>query len=881
MVVMQPTWSALYPLLYPPLTFQAARFPEASFPALKTLIGQSFDSSAARSYSELYPAVKLVKTDRNTIGFELKSHSFTVEELVAMEFINMRKNAELMADGGIRDTILTVPPFFNQAQRTALSNSAKLAGLRPIELLNDGLAVALDYAKARTFEGPQVHVIFDMGAGSTSATVVRFASKSVKDVGRFNKTITTVEVLGSDFNVDLSGNMMSTRLYKHLKHAFHDSMGTKLKSKVETNPRALARLLKEATRVKQILSANNEATVSLESLHEDLDFRYKLTRTAFEELVEDLGSLTSNLINDVLHIARLKSTEVQSLILHGGAARVPFVQQALLSVVQEHQIARNVNADEAAVMGAVFRGAGLSGSFRVKDIQLTDSSQLAYTYTLDQNHGQLFERSTPFGTQRNLTLSQISDDFRVSISAENGRQSKDVTTILSYDVIGVVDATAALVKEFSCVPDVLLNFMLDHSGMISLNQANVTCEIEERSSVTGKLKGWFGAKDTAVSDTEKVVADGKNSSAEIATKDKKSRKSIGLKLNAAPQGSSPLTKDEHGASIKKISFFEKIDHDRVARETARNELEAYIYKVRDLLENESFLKVSTSDEQKLLQAASTSANEWMNQDGDSADLAELVGKKHTMADTAKKIIFRRQELGIRQGKIEALQKQISSSRTFVKSQLKQIAEYTTKKAEIEARAGVQEQAQEVDVEDDTDENKIRSNNKSSNAEGAELEALAEPLYTEDELSGLEDKLDRVESWLSKKVVDQSALSDSQDPVLLTRDIINKTTQVSDDFMAMLRKITYREQAKSKTKASAKSKTKPVPRSTQKDKKSPSTEPKDAEDYIITEDPTDAEPPQPEAGSTSTPEAEKLVDDDVADPEPAEAVPQAEPLRDEL
>lgn len=823
---------------------------------------------------------------RNTVAFEHASGHFTVEELVAMQFINMRKNAETMANEKIRDAILTVPPYFNQAQRTALIDAARLAGLKPLELINDGLAVALDYAKGRSFEQPQIHIIFDMGAGSTTATVVKFSTLNVKDVGRFNKTVTNIDVLGTGFSSQASGNAMTQKLYSYLLAEFDKSK--RASTSISTSSRATARLLKEATRIKQVLSANNEAMVSLESLHEDQDFRFKVTRTVFEDLTDGLGLLSTGTIEDALNMAKVKLEDVDSLILHGGAARVPFVQKALLEILPEEKIARNVNADEAAVMGAVFRGAGLSGSFRVKEIHPQDTSMFSYTYDLDRLPLELFSLPTPFGSSKNISLSAKEDTVKVFLNYAMPGQVQQPMTVLTIG--GISNASSSLTAEFGCAsPEGILTLLLDQSGLVRVSDAFALCEVSEKQGVADKLKGWFGGKESTTAPEA-----GSTPPVEPVVKTTYKRALLSTKSSSTVVSSLDHTETEY--SLQKIRDFEKHDNDRIARETARNGLEAYIYKVRDFLESESFVEVSTSAEQTSLKALSAKINDWMYDDGDAATLAVLVAKKKELTDVTSPILFRRSEQNIRKSKVDALQKQIESSRAFIKNQTDAISTYQARKKEF-ANSLPTAQAESSVVE----------NKKVDSEEGADLvddslvrpeDTLEEPPYTEYDLVALKDKLDEIEDWLSASVEKQEQLSKTDDPVLRTADLAAKGSEISDEFMSVLRKAAYKEQikeraklaeaqakAKAKTKAKAKSKSstkssKAFAKPSSKSDTSPDVpdETQESSDTSSTEERVEEPQPLPEAEPELESESTKENEDDHP-PKAEPASPQYE--RDEL
>lgn len=366
----------------------AARFPGDVYPNLKPLLGvQAEGSAVVKEYKDRHPALQLTsQRSRGTVAFRSgalgKDHEpLTVEELLAMELQNVRSNAETMAGKGssIRDVVITVPPFYTAEELRAVELAAGLAGLNTLGLITDGLAIGINYATSRTFPAagseakPEHHLVFDMGAGYASATVLQFQGNMVKE-GRNNRTIQEVNVLGGGWDQSLGGDALNGIIMDHMVEEFvktpkAQKLGFTSES-VKAHGRTAAKLLKEAERVRQVLSANSETFSSFEDLYGDVDFRYKLTRSQFEEMTSSFAQRVDIPLKAALNAANLKVDDLDSIILHGGATRTPFVQTRLEGFIGDSgKIRSNVNSDEAAVFGAAFRAAGLSPSFRVKEIR--------------------------------------------------------------------------------------------------------------------------------------------------------------------------------------------------------------------------------------------------------------------------------------------------------------------------------------------------------------------------------------------------------------------------------------------------------------------------------------------------------------------------------
>lgn len=184
----------------------------------------------------------------------------------------------------------------------------------------------------RSFNASQHHIFYDMGAGSTVATLVKFSSETVSE-GRSNRTVPTLQVLAMGYDATLGGSEIDARLASFLLSRFVQS--NTLSSDATRNPRALAKFLKEANKVKQILSANTETTASIENVMDDVDFRLKVTRAQLEDMCKDIFSRCQDPISDVLRASKLTMADISTLILVGGSVRIPAIQTQLRRIVGE------------------------------------------------------------------------------------------------------------------------------------------------------------------------------------------------------------------------------------------------------------------------------------------------------------------------------------------------------------------------------------------------------------------------------------------------------------------------------------------------------------------------------------------------------------------
>lgn len=329
---------------------------------------------------------------RNTVVFQNGNESHSVEELLAQILAKAKEFAEdytgkiltavtFMAMNNIHfvlnflgqqvnEVVIIVPGFFGQAERKALIEVAKLANLRVLQLMNDYTAVALNYGIFRSKEineTAQYFIFYDMGAYKTSAAVVSY--QLVKDKITREK-VPSLQVLGVAYDRNLGGLEMQTRLRDHLGKKFNEMKKTK--TDVFTNPRAMAKLFKEAGRVKNVLSANTEFFAQIEGLLDEKDFRVQVTRQEFETLCSDLIERAPTVLKKALDLSGLTLDTVNQVVLFGGNTRVPKVQEVLRSTIKT-DLAKNINSDEAAAMGGVYRAADLTTGFKVKKFLIQDA----------------------------------------------------------------------------------------------------------------------------------------------------------------------------------------------------------------------------------------------------------------------------------------------------------------------------------------------------------------------------------------------------------------------------------------------------------------------------------------------------------------------------
>ncbi|KAK8146426.1 lumenal Hsp70 protein [Beauveria asiatica] len=828
----------------------SARFPGEVYPNLKALLGLPFDDTIVAEYAARHPALQLHKhTTRGTSSFKTKTltaeeESWMVEELLAMELQSVQKNAEALAGEGssVRSVVMTVPPFYTTEERRSLQLAAEMANLKVLDIMSDGLAVGLNYATTRQFpninEGgkPEHHMIFDMGAGSTTATVLKFQSRNVKDIGKYNKTIQEVQSLGAGWDRTLGGDALNYLIMDNMISQFVESKPAQkvaaTSDSVRAHGRAMAKLIKEAESVRHVLSANQIKTVGFEGLYEDVDFKYKLTRDDFEAMAQDFPDRVAAVVNDALKMAGLDIVDLETIILHGGATRTPFVQKALENIADskaKDKLRSTVNSDEAAVFGATFRGAELSPSFRVKEIRISEGSMysagIKYTNTKGKEQRQrLWTSVSPLGgAPKELTFNDL-EDFSGSFYQQVGQDDKTVATFATKNLTAT--ATALKDKYPSCVDSEIvfkLAFKLAaDNGEVAVASAMVECEAEVKETLMDGVKNLFGfGKKDAFEDGEDAKADSTSTKSDKkSTKSAKSKKSSKTSKSAssstestaststdakdttpteaagAPKedikktqlvnipvevviekaGTPQFTKEELTTSRDRLKAFAASDKARAQREEALNKLEAFTYKIRDLLENDEFVAKSTEKERTVLSEKASEASDWLYEEGSTAAKDEFKAKLKSLQDLTDPIQKRVKESTARPEAVKQLKELLTQTDDFLEGIYKQISEHEEYLASSSA-ASSSTSTSSAPTESSTGEfDGLEDEDSTETKEKVEEEipaAAIPPLYKREDLSEVEKLNTETKQWLEEMKGRQDKLGATEDPVLLSSEIIVK------------------------------------------------------------------------------------------------------------
>lgn len=851
----------------------SARYPADVYPNLKPLLGISLEDQAAVTYRNRYPALQVQPIEREdggqSVGFKSKSlgrpDPFMVEELLAMELQNIKANAEELVGKSnfVSDAVITYPAFYTAEEKRALQLAAELAGLRVLGLISDGQAVGLNYATTRSFDPkksdikPEYHVVYDMGAGSTTATVLKIHGKTVKGPGKKNQTVPEVQVLGVGFDRYLGGDNLNDLIVQDMISKFLETKKVKQLGvesiHLRKDGKTMARLWKDAEKVRQVLSANSQASASFDGLYyEDTNFKYTLTRNDFEKLAESYSLRVAAPLSSALLMAGITLEDIESVILHGGMTRTPFVQAELEKTVGgSRKVKTNINADEAAAFGAAFKSAGLSASFRVKDIRTADISGSSYTmkWTSDgkERSQKIFLETSQVGPEKHVTIKSIDDlhlQFVQSSSHLDGGQS-----ILSVETTNLTQSTNELRNTYGClIPNttIVLNIRLStFDGLPEITSGSVSCEAQKmkEGGVMDNVKGLFGfgkqdAQEVLADDVEAptegdereqtplpvddptssgsvvssaTVAPDTGASMNTAGKAKPSTISIPLSLRANIMGSGAPPRKALQVIKQRLTAFDDSDRNAVLRSEALNALEAFTYRARDYLDDQSFISFLSEKARKELGEELSKVSDWLYGDGSDAKTQEFKEKLKLLKAIVDPVLKRREEDSKREEAVKALRGSLSTASSMVdmiKGRIERAAEDAAASASSLAATALDTAASVIaspagDREDDLEDEPYTSTIDLGAAETDSV--LPKPYeYTKEDLTSIEKTYETTKAWLEEKLAAQEKLMPYDDPAVLVSELEARGKKLQEAVSdVIMKQVKMQQPPKSKKSKSAK------------------------------------------------------------------------------
>ncbi|KAJ1694504.1 hypothetical protein LUZ63_011202 [Rhynchospora breviuscula] len=436
---------------------EAIRNPTNTVFAAKRLIGRRFSDPSVQSDMKLW-SFKVIEGDGNRpdilVNYQGEETRFAAEEVSAMILTKMKEVAEAFLGCAIKDAIVTVPAYFNDAQRQATKDAGLIAGLNVMIIMDEPTAAAVAYG----FDSNDVNsivkknvLIFDLGGGTFDVSLLSISNN-------------VVEVKATAGDTHLGGEDFDNRMLNYFVQEFK----RKQRKDISSNPRALRRLKTACEQAKRILSATTETDVHIDCLYEGMDFYSTISRTRFEELNIDLFNKCIETVKRCHEDAAIDKNNIDLVVLIGGSTRIPKVQQLLKDYFSGKDLYKSIHPDEAVACGAAIQAAKLSGqgTEEIENLVLIDVTPLSLGInTLGGITSVVIPRNTPIPVQKEkvfVTSVDFQSDVMFEIYEGEGVQSEGNNLLGQFVLSGIHPAPNGETK-------INVTFEIDKNGILHVS----------------------------------------------------------------------------------------------------------------------------------------------------------------------------------------------------------------------------------------------------------------------------------------------------------------------------------------------------------------------------------------------------------------------------